>query len=107
MNQQTAQTTENGTGAGGRVDPLVCCDFFDKHGTQLRELDVVKVFHFIGARRKHHYMYKWLRRNGKGELCMKHLDEDDARLVPLVAVTETVDDRKVWATAEIVQTAYS
>lgn len=90
-----------------QVDAVVSCDFYDKHGNKLREFDVVKVFHFTGARRKKHYMYKWLRRNEKGELCMKHLDEADARPVPLVAVTETVDGRKVWTTGEVVQTAYS
>ena len=88
-------------------EPIVSCDFFDKHGKKLRELDVVKVFHFIGARRKRHYLYKWLLRNEKGELCLKHLDELDARLVPLDAVTETVEGRKVWTTAEVIQTPYS
>lgn len=33
---------------------------YDKHGNELREFDVVKVYHFTGARRKKHYMYKWL-----------------------------------------------
>lgn len=31
---------------------------YDKHGTPIERGDVVKVFHFIGARRKRHYMYK-------------------------------------------------
>jgi len=80
--------------------------FFDKHGNQLRELDVVKVFHFIGARRKRHYMYKWLRKNEKGELCFMHLDDYESRLIPLFAVTETVDGRNVFTTGEVVQTAF-
>ena len=31
---------------------------FDKHGVPFAIGDVVKVFHFTGARRKRHYMYK-------------------------------------------------
>ena len=31
---------------------------YDKRGIPIERGDVVKVFHFIGARRKRHYMYK-------------------------------------------------
>ena len=31
---------------------------YDKHGIPILVGDVLKVFHFIGARRKRHYMYK-------------------------------------------------
>jgi len=34
---------------------------FDKKGKEIKEFDVIKIFHFIGARRKKHYMYKWVR----------------------------------------------
>ena len=30
----------------------------DKNGVLIEEFDVLKVFHFIGAHRKKHYMYK-------------------------------------------------
>jgi hypothetical protein len=30
----------------------------DKHGIPFEEFDVLKVFHFVGARRKKYYMYK-------------------------------------------------
>jgi hypothetical protein len=33
-------------------------DILDKNGVVIEEFDVLKVFHFIGARRKKHYMYK-------------------------------------------------
>lgn len=33
-------------------------EVFDKRGIPIRRGDVVKVFHFIGERRKRHYMYK-------------------------------------------------
>lgn len=35
--------------------PATC---FDKHGIPIERGDIVKVFHFVGARRKRHYMYK-------------------------------------------------
>lgn len=31
---------------------------FDKRGIPIERGDIVKVFHFVGARRKRHYMYK-------------------------------------------------
>lgn len=31
---------------------------YDKTGREIMVGDVVKIFHYIGARRKHHYMYK-------------------------------------------------
>jgi hypothetical protein len=33
---------------------------FDKNSKEIREFDLIRVFHFIGARRKKHYMYKWV-----------------------------------------------
>ena len=35
--------------------------FFDENGTEIKEFAVIRVFHFIGSRRKKHYMYKWIR----------------------------------------------
>lgn len=34
---------------------------FDKTGKEIKEFAMLKFFHFIGARRKKHYMYKWVR----------------------------------------------
>lgn len=31
---------------------------YDKHGIPIERGDIVKVFHFVGARRKRHYMFK-------------------------------------------------
>ena len=31
---------------------------YDKHGREILTHDIVKVLHFIGARRKKHFMYK-------------------------------------------------
>lgn len=30
----------------------------DKNGTKIQQYDLLKVYHFTGARRKKHYMYK-------------------------------------------------
>lgn len=32
----------------------------DKTGREIKEFDVIKMFHFVGARNKRHYMYKWV-----------------------------------------------
>ncbi len=47
----------------------------DKHGVLIQEFDQLKVFHFVGARRKKHYMYKWVRRVN-GHLKGLHMDGD-------------------------------
>lgn len=39
--------------------PGICVPaLYDRHGRQIMLGDVLKVFHFIGPRRKRHYMYK-------------------------------------------------
>lgn len=53
--------------------------YFDKTGKEIKEFAVLKVFHFIGARRKKHYMYKWVRlkeRGGKKYWIANHLDSE-------------------------------
>ena len=50
--------------------------FFDKNGIEIREFAVIKVFHFIGARKKKHYMYKWVRLVN-GHLVGMHLANAD------------------------------
>jgi hypothetical protein len=61
--------------------------FYDKHGRQIHEFDVIKVDHFIGAQNKKHYMYKWVRvRNG--ELYALHLTNDSLDGYYLKATSE-------------------
>ena len=61
---------EMGTGR----DPLGCLAgsfVLDKHGREIKPGDVIKVRHFIGRRRKIHYMYKWVLREerlGKSQI---------------------------------------
>ena len=83
-------------------------DAFDKNGNILHEFDVVKIFHFTGARRKRHYMYKWIRSDKNGRLCMMHLssEKDSQIMVPLDALTTSVNGRNVLPGAEIVQSIH-
>ena len=51
----------------------------DKTGRKILPGDVLKVFHFIGARRKRHYLYKQALRYERGRLVISHLNRvDDA-----------------------------
>lgn len=43
----------------------------DETGMIIHPRDILKVFHFIGARRKKHYMYKWVILKD-GELYAQH-----------------------------------
>src|SRR6185437_12555244 len=47
---------------------------FDEKGHEIHPFSVLKVFHFIGARRKRHYMYKWVKRDV--ELKAIHMCDD-------------------------------
>ncbi|NML93830.1 hypothetical protein [Novosphingobium olei] len=52
---------------------------YDKHGRQIKVGDVLKVFHFTGARRKRYYMYKHVvgtrpANNGGEFLVVSHLN---------------------------------
>jgi hypothetical protein len=51
---------------------------FDKNGDEIKEFDLIKVFHFTGARRKKHYTYKHIVKNDKGWLICKHLNKSDS-----------------------------
>lgn len=60
-------------------NPEIELPYFDKHGKEIKEFAVLKVFHFIGARRKKHYMYKWVRLkewDGKKYWIAIHLTSD-------------------------------
>lgn len=54
-------TLEHETGRDS-VDCIVGAFVLDKHGREIKPGDVLKVWHFIGRRRKVHYMYKWVLR---------------------------------------------
>ena len=48
---------------------------YDKNGTEIHEFDLLKIFHFIGARRKKYFMYKWVRLN-EGYLYAMHIEDN-------------------------------
>ena len=54
----------------------------DKYGRNIEPGDVLKVFHYIGARGKRCYMYQQAMRYAKGRLLISHLNR--------------VDDREPW-----------
>lgn len=71
-------------------------DLFDKTGKPIKVGDILKVFHFTGARRKKHYMYKQpievviLGVDAKPYLKISHLNmTDDYYLEPLDGRTLT------------------
>ena len=49
-------------------------DNYDKKGIPIFVGDTLKIFHFIGARRKRHYMYKYVDRIESGKLVLSHLN---------------------------------
>ena len=44
----------------GQDETVVMQPIYDKHGREIMVGDTLKVFHFIGKRRKMHYMYKFV-----------------------------------------------
>ena len=34
--------------------------YFDQTGKEIKEFALLRFFHFVGARKKKHYMYKWV-----------------------------------------------
>ena len=55
----TIRTGPHSQAQGELAAPIETCD---KYHRPLRVGDVLKVFHFVGARRKKHYMYKQITR---------------------------------------------
>jgi hypothetical protein len=72
----------------------------DKNGIVIEEFDVLKVFHFIGARRKKYYVYKlvilW-----DGHLYGAHLDRNP--LTPGYHLASLTDQDETLMDTEIVQ----
>lgn len=76
----------------------------DKHGRQIERGDILKVYHFTGARRKRHYMYKQVmgtRTLGSDTeyAVLDHLDLDanhyleccDGRSLPDYEIVQSID----------------
>ena len=74
--------------------------FFDKKGVEIKPFSVIKIFHFIGARRKRHYMYKWVQVRD-GNLVALHLGDDSGDYFHLRSLT--VDASGRYVDCEVVQ----
>lgn len=72
----------------------------DKKGQEIQKLDLLKVFHFIGARNKKHYMYKWVGEINTQLVCY-HLDDSEELFYSLLC--HHVDENNICKDIEIVQ----
>lgn len=79
---------------------------FDRHGREIMRGDVLRVYHFTGARRKRHYMYKQAmgtRQFGSDEhyMVFDHLNLDtdhfhercDGRVLQNYEIVQSIDGR--------------
>ena len=56
---------------------MICLNSIkDKNGIEIEEFDLLKVFHFIGARRKKYYIYTWVKKVNDKLVCF-HLDGEN------------------------------
>lgn len=82
-------------------------NLFDAAGRQIMRGDVLKVFHFVGARKKRHYMYKqaldtvMLGKDPRPFLKVSHLDLSEG----MDAYYVEPEDGRVLNDYEIVQSA--
>lgn len=74
--------------------------FFDKKGIEIKPFSVIKIFHFVGARRKRHYMYKWVQER-EGDLVALHLEDNSGAYFHLRILT--VDSSGRCVDCEVVQ----
>ncbi|SNS29147.1 hypothetical protein SAMN06295912_1402 [Sphingomonas laterariae] len=50
---------------GAKMASATRSALYDKHGREIMVGDILKVFHFIGRRNKHHFMFKQVMREQK------------------------------------------
>ena len=84
--------------------------YFDKHGKEIKEFSLLKVFHFKGVNeqgrgRKNYYMYKWVRLRARTENGIKywvalHLENDSGDYYHL---RSSADENRILHDTEIVQ----
>lgn len=79
----------------------------DKHGREILPGDTLKVFHFFGARKKRHYMYKYVRNvyahehwNGVDALVISHLNLRDEAYLELRMGQQLIDHEIVQGYGE-------
>lgn len=69
--------------------------YFDKNKQEVMEFDLIRFFHFIGARRKKYYMYKQVRRGMDGKLYLLHLNKNNKKVLLDACVSKIDDDTYV------------
>lgn len=76
----------------------------DKNGQIIQQFDLIKVFHFMGARRKKYYMYKWVVGSIKypDKLFGKHLDGSNNRYY-----IGRIDSDEILSGVEIIQSPFT
>lgn len=80
--------------------------YYDENGKQIKEFAVIRVFHFIGDRRKKHYMYKWVKlKEFKGQLFWvgHHLCDDNDSINSYYQLRFSADENRVLKGVVIVQ----
>lgn len=78
--------------------------YFDEKGKEITEFSLIKIFHFIGARRKKYYMYKWVRlKEFKGKMywVALHLSDDSGDYFHLRSCG--ADSNRILKGVEVVQ----
>jgi hypothetical protein len=83
--------------------------FYDKNGKEIKEYDLLKMFHFTGVNeqgrgRKHYYLYRWVRlremKDGKVRWVGHFLCEGEER--DYFLLTSREEDRRILD-AEVIQ----
>lgn len=84
--------------------------FYDKNGNEIREFDLIKLFHFKGVNdrgngRKNYFMYKWVQLSefhGTKRWIGLHLDAENGSYF----LSFDADENRVLKDAEIVQSSH-
>jgi hypothetical protein len=80
--------------------------YFDEKENKIKEFSIIKIFHFIGATRKKHYMYKWVRLmefEGIKYWVALHLSDDSGDYFHLRSIA---DKDRILKGVEVVQERY-
>ncbi len=80
--------------------------YFDENRVEIKEFALIRVFHFIGARRKKHYMYKWVKlKEFKGTLywVAYHLENDTDSIHGYYHLRHCADENRVIKGTVVVQ----
>lgn len=80
--------------------------YYDENGREIKEFTVIRVFHYIGARKKKHYMYKWVKlKEFHGQLYWVgyHLCDDNDNINSYYQLRFSANKDRILEDAVIVQ----